>query len=498
MKPSTLLPKSGHSFRKALLSGVALAGLLGAGLLAYADFAPVTALAQSQAPAVAQAMPSFADIVAKVRPAVVSVKVKIEASNMSEDDGQDFAIPDLPPGHPLEKFFKQFREQGSHGKKGAPKQYGMAQGSGFFISSDGYVVTNNHVVENAIEVTLTTDDGKTLDAKIIGRDPKTDLALLKTVDTGPYPTVSFAANTPRVGDWVVAVGNPFGLGGTVTAGIVSARGRDIGSGPYDDYLQIDAPVNRGNSGGPTFNLNGEVVGVNTAIYSPSGGSVGIAFAIPSETVSSVIASLKDGGTVARGYLGVQIQPVTPAIAESLGLKETKGALVAEAQPGTPAAEAGLKPGDTIVEVNGEKLASPREVSRRISQIKPGDTATIGYIRNGKELTASVKLAMLPEQKVASADPAVAAKASPAFGLTLAPAKDGSGVLVTDVDPTGAGFEQGIQKGDVILEIGGKAVAKPAEVRAAIEEARKDGRKAVILRVKNEESTRFVALAFPKA
>ena len=498
MKHSTILKSNRTNYRTKLLSGIAVLSLLGFGMTLVADLGAVKAFAQNSAPAVVQSMPSFADIVAKVRPAVVSVKVKLEATAMNEEDGQEFSMPDLPPGHPLEKFFKQFRDQNKAGKKGAPKQYGMAQGSGFFITPDGYVVTNNHVVENAIEVTLTTDDGKTVDAKIIGRDPKTDLALLKTIDSGPFPTVSFANTSPRVGDWVVAVGNPFGLGGTVTAGIVSARGRDIGSGPYDDYLQIDAPVNRGNSGGPTFNLNGEVVGVNTAIYSPSGGSVGIAFAIPSETVSSVIGSLKDGGSVARGYLGVQIQPVTPNIADSLGLKSTKGALVAEAQPGTPAADAGLKPGDTITQVNGEVMASPREVSRRISQVKPGDTAIITYIRNGKELTATVKLAAIPEQKMAAADPAAVVKASPAFGLTLAPAKDGSGVLVTDVDPSGIGYEQGMQKGDVILEIGGKSVAKPADVRSAIDEARKDGRKAVILRIKNEESTRFVALAFPKA
>ena len=498
MTHSTILKSNRTNYRTKLLSGIAVLSLLGFGMTLVADLGAVKAFAQNSAPAVVQSMPSFADIVAKVRPAVVSVKVKLEATAMNEEDGQEFSMPDLPPGHPLEKFFKQFRDQNKAGKKGAPKQYGMAQGSGFFITPDGYVVTNNHVVENAIEVTLTTDDGKTVDAKIIGRDPKTDLALLKTIDSGPFPTVSFANTSPRVGDWVVAVGNPFGLGGTVTAGIVSARGRDIGSGPYDDYLQIDAPVNRGNSGGPTFNLNGEVVGVNTAIYSPSGGSVGIAFAIPSETVSSGIGSLKDGGSVARGYLGVQIQPVTPNIADSLGLKSTKGALVAEAQPGTPAADAGLKPGDTITQVNGEVMASPREVSRRISQVKPGDTAIITYIRNGKELTATVKLAAIPEQKMAAADPAAVVKASPAFGLTLAPAKDGSGVLVTDVDPSGIGYEQGMQKGDVILEIGGKSVAKPADVRSAIDEARKDGRKAVILRIKNEESTRFVALAFPKA
>jgi serine protease Do len=490
-------PFAKRSLRSTLLAGAAVLGLAGLGLVGAVNMIPTPVFAQSSPTNAAQLMPSFADIVAKVRPAVVSVKVKLEAASM-EEDGQDFAMPDLPQGHPLEKFFKQFREQGKGGKKGGPKQFGMSQGSGFFISSDGYVVTNNHVVENAIEVTLTTDDGQTLAAKIIGRDPKTDLALLKTVNAGPFAYVPFAGTSPRVGDWVVAVGNPFGLGGTVTAGIVSARGRDIGSGPYDDYIQIDAPVNRGNSGGPTFNLNGEVVGVNTAIYSPSGGSVGIAFAIPSETVSSVIASLKDGGSVARGYLGVQIQPVSQEIADSMGLPSTKGALVAEAQPGTPAADAGLKPGDTITEVNGEVMASPREVSKRISQVKPGDSAKITYIRGGKEMTATVKLAALPDQKTAMADPAAVARASPAFGLTLAPAKDGSGVLVTDVDPTGPGSEKGIQKGDVILEISGKPVSKPAEIRSAIDDAKKDGRKAVILRVKNDQGTRFVALAFPKA
>ena len=352
----------------------------------------------------------------KLQAAIQKSPVKVEASAESGDESESMMIPDLPPGHPLEKFFKQFRD-GRGGHKNGPKQFGMSQGSGFFISADGYVVTNNHVVENAVTVTLTTDDGKTLDAKIIGRDPKTDLALLKTDQGGNFPFVPLANSAPRVGDWVVAVGNPFGLGGTVTAGIVSARGRDIGSGPYDDYLQIDAPVNRGNSGGPTFNLNGEVVGVNTAIYSPSGGSVGIAFAIPSETVSSVIGALKDGGQVARGYLGVQIQPVTPELADSLGLKEPKGALIAETQPGTPAYDAGLKPGDTIIAVNGDAMATPRDVTRRVSQIKPGDQAKITYVRAGKEQIATIKLASLPETKSAAVDPA-AAKAR--FFTSLAP------------------------------------------------------------------------------
>jgi serine protease Do len=481
------------SLRRRLLAGVAVLSALGVAVPLIADLKPTPAFAETQG--MVQSMPSFADIVEKVRPAVVSVKVKVESAADTGEDGGGMMIPDLPPGHPLEKFFKQFRE-GRGGHKGGPKQFGLSQGSGFFISADGYAVTNNHVIENAVTVTLTTDDGKTLDAKIIGRDPKTDLALLKTEQSGNFPFVPLASSAPRVGDWVVAVGNPFGLGGTVTAGIVSARGRDIGSGPYDDYIQIDAPVNRGNSGGPTFNLKGEVVGVNTAIYSPSGGSVGIAFAIPSETVASVISALKEGGSVARGYLGVQIQPVTPELADSLGLKEPKGALIAETQPGTPAADAGLKPGDTIIAVNGEAMATPRDVTRHVSQIKPGESAKITYLRAGKEQIATIKLVALPETKTAVADPALA-KASPAFGLALAPSKDGNGVIVTDVDPNGVGAEKGIGKGDIILEISGKQVVKPSDVRAAIDEARKEGRKAVVLRLKGEDGMRFVALAFPK-
>ena len=229
----------------------------------------------------------------------------------------------------------------------------MGEGSGFFVSADGYIVTNNHVVQKAKTVTVTTQDGKTLDAKVVGTDPKTDLALIKVNESGDYPFVAFSKEQPRIGDWVVAIGNPYGLGGTVTAGIISAEGRDIGDGPYDRFLQIDAPINRGNSGGPTFNMKGEVVGVNTAIYSPSGGSVGIGFAIPATTVDSVIGALEHGGIVPRGYLGVNIQPVTPEMAESLGMKTAKGAIVAEAMPGTPAAEAGLKAGDVITKLNGQ-------------------------------------------------------------------------------------------------------------------------------------------------
>ena len=482
--------------RAGMMASVAILALLGAGLAteSFMTSAPANAAASTQSATVAT-FPSFADVVSRVRPAVVSVKVKVEQVAAGAEDGEQFQMPDLPPGHPLEKFFRQFGEQGQKGRK--PNQFGMSQGSGFFISADGYIVTNNHVVDNAVEVSLSTDDGQTLDATVIGKDAKTDLALLKVKQAGAYPFVEFAGDAPRVGDWVVAVGNPFGLGGTVTAGIVSARGRDIGAGPYDDFIQIDAAVNKGNSGGPTFNLNGDVVGVNTAIYSPSGGNVGIAFAVPSETVKTVIAALKENGSVERGYLGVQIQPVTQDIADSLALKDTKGALVAEIQPDTPAFEAGIKAGDVILSVNGDVMAGPKEVTKRISQIKPGDTVKVTLMRDGKEQTLNVRLGLLPEKKTAALDD-TSPKAPATFGLALAPTKDGVGVMVTDIDPNGIAAEKGISKGDLILEIGGKTVTKPSDVRASIDAARKDGRKAVMLRLKSDEGTRFIALAFPKA
>src|SRR5215210_5024919 len=291
----------------------------------------------------------FADIVEKVKPAVISVRVKMHANPQVSMNDQDFQFP---PGSPFERFFRRFggpdgMPQGQRGQQAprTPRQ-ATGQGSGFFISADGYAVTNNHVVDNADTVEIATDDGKTYTAKVIGADPRTDLAVIK-VDGANFPYVSLADTAPRIGDWVIAVGNPFGLGGTVTAGIVSARGRDLGAGPYDDFIQIDAPVNKGNSGGPTFDTEGNVIGVNTAIYSPSGGSVGIAFAIPSDTVKSVVSQLKDKGGVTRGWIGVHIQGITPEIAESMNLNRTEGALVAEPQANGPAAKAGIEAGDVI-------------------------------------------------------------------------------------------------------------------------------------------------------
>ncbi|GGH14016.1 serine peptidase [Alsobacter metallidurans] len=509
-------PKRRLSVRAGLLAGACAIAVVGAGAAHYSDFPTAVANAQTAQPQVAQALggpPSFANAVDRVKPAVVSVKVKVENAatrdgDIAGNDDEDGGMPqNIPPQ--LRDFFRQFGQPDGRGMprggQARPRghQYGQAQGSGFFITPDGYIVTNNHVVANAVEVAVTMDDGRTLDAKVIGTDPKTDLALLKVKQSGTYPFVKFAKGQPRVGDWVIAVGNPFGLGGTVTAGIVSARGRDIGSGPYDDYLQIDAAVNRGNSGGPTFDMNGDVVGVNTAIYSPSGGNVGIAFAIPTEVATNVIESLKDTGSVSRGFIGVQIQPVTSEIADSLGLKETRGALVADAQSNGPAAAAGVKAGDVIVSVDGDKIAGPKELSRRIGSMKPGDKAELSVVRDGREQQITLKLAALPNEKQARADTQDdAAPTAGGFGLSLAPARTvqgagGQGVVVTQVDPDGPGAQQGVKQGDVILEIGGRTVSDPTEVKQALADARQNGKKAVLIRLKTGKDSRFVALAFPK-
>ncbi len=302
------------------------------------------------------------------------------------------------------------------------------QGSGFFITADGYAVTNNHVVQNAENVQVTTDDGKTYSAKVIGTDPRTDLALIK-VDGKDFPYVKLSDGAPRVGDWVLAVGNPFGLGGTVTAGIVSARGRDIGAGPYDDFIQIDAPVNKGNSGGPSFDVDGNVIGVNTAIFSPSGGSVGIAFDIPADTVKSVVAQLREKGSVTRGWIGVQIQPVTADIAEGLGLQKAAGALVSEPQPNSPAAKAGIESGDVIIAVDGNAIADARELARRIGTMAPGTSVKLALMHQGQEKTVTLTLGTLPNEKAASNQETQHATPDadmPKLGLTLAPSnKDGT-------------------------------------------------------------------------
>ena len=383
------------------LGAAAVAALIAGGAVETGLIAPNAAHAELRsASQPIQNVPSFADVIERVKPAVVSVKVKVQnvADRDDDGDGPQFSVPDLPPGHPMERFFRQFRD-GERGERGPrrerPRPFGQSMGSGFFVSGDGYIVTNNHVVDKASEVEITMDDGKTLDAKVVGTDPKTDLALLK-VEGNDFPYVRLASQKARIGDWVVAIGNPFGLGGTVTAGIVSAQHRDIGAGPYDDFIQIDASVNKGNSGGPTFNLSGEVVGVNTAIFSPSGGNVGIAFAIPASTVETVIASLKDKGSVTRGFIGVQMQPVTREIAEAIGLKEPRGALVAETVKDGPAAKAGVRTGDTIIAVDGQPVKEAKDLSRRVANVAPGKTVSLTLWRDGKERTVTLEVASQPK------------------------------------------------------------------------------------------------------
>jgi serine protease Do len=361
-------------------------------------------------------------------------------------------------------------------------------------------VTNNHVVERGKTIEVQTDDNKTYTAKVIGTDPKTDLALLKVDGRTDFPFVKLGDKQPRIGDWVIAVGNPFGLGGTVTAGIVSARGRDIGAGPYDDFIQIDAPVNKGNSGGPTFDTDGNVIGVNTAIFSPNGGSIGIGFAIPAETVKAVVAQLKEHGAVTRGWIGVQIQPVTADVAESLGLKKAEGALVAEAQASSPAAKAGIVSGDVITSVNGDPIKDARELARKVGALPPNSTAKLGVVSKGSEKTVTVTLGDYPKDQPArvGSTEREQGSAEPRLGLTLAPADNvagagAKGVVVTEVDPDGPAAERGFKTGDVILEVGGKAVANPDDVRKALAEARDGGKRTVLMRVKSGEATKFVAV-----
>jgi serine protease Do len=501
------LNRPSYSLRAALLGAVALAAL--GGVAVETSVAPVSAadtITQTAAPtAQAPAGPaSFADVVDRVKPAVVSVKVKLTDADPVDDEDSDGnpGMPDIPKNSPFYHFFRHFgMPEGNNGNNGdgehAPRHhFSQAQGSGFFISGDGYIVTNNHVVDHASEVTVTTSEGKSMSAKVIGVDSKTDLALLKAEGSN-FPYVTFAAHTPRVGDWVIAVGNPFGLGGTVTAGIVSARGRDIGSGPYDDFLQIDAPVNHGNSGGPTFDAEGEVVGVNTAIFSPSGGSVGIGFAIASDVVKNVVAQLKDNGSVTRGWIGVQIQNVTADLADDLGLKEQTGALVAAAQKDSPAAAAGVKSGDVITAVDGETVADPHDLARRIAALGPKKTVKLALIRNGAPMTIDVILGTMPADKTANAQSRNSddngGSALAKLGLTLRPAHGQDGVVVAEVDPDGAAADKGLKQGDVILEVAGKSVNRPADVVEAIDAAKSGGKKSVLVRVKSNDGERYLTL-----
>ncbi|TPK81304.1 Do family serine endopeptidase [Mesorhizobium sp. B2-4-13] len=513
-----IAPDSYFRTRKHLLAAaasIAVAGAIGVGALTSGTSPVLADAVRVEAPQV----PSFADVVERVSPAVVSVKVKAKLQPTADDgsDDQD-GLDNLPNNPQLRRFFKEFRGFGDQGgqndeghrrfghrdrNNGEPRP--VAQGSGFFISEDGYLVTNNHVVEEGTAFTVVTNDGKELDAKLVGTDPRTDLAVLKVDGGGKFTYVDFADDSKvRVGDWVVAVGNPFGLGGTVTAGIVSARGRDIGAGPYDDFLQIDASVNRGNSGGPTFNLNGQVVGINTAIFSPSGGSVGIAFDIPASTAKQVVGDLMKSGAVQRGWLGVEIQPVTSDIAESLGLKSNNGALVSSAQDDGPGKKAGISAGDVITQVDGKDVASPKELARLIGAYSPGKSVDVTVWRDGKSQTVKVDLGKLPaSDKQASNDqqqqPAAPAKPDNLadLGLTVTKSENGKGLVVTDVDPDSAAADRGIQPGDVITAVNSAEVNGTEDVTKAMADAVKSGRKAVLMQITRDDNNRFVAVPVAK-
>jgi serine protease Do len=452
---------------------------------------------------------SFAEIVERVAPAVVNIST---TKAVPQGEMPNFPFPEPPPGSPFEDFFREFFDRDQMPE--VPRRQ-SSLGSGFVVDSEGFVVTNNHVIAEADQIQVVFSDERTYEATLIGRDSKTDLALLKIEGDQPFPAVTFAdSDTVRVGDWVIAIGNPFGLGSTVTAGIISARSRDIRAGPYDDFLQVDAPINRGNSGGPSFNLDGEVIGINTAIFSPSGGNVGIGFAIPSNLALPVIESLKEDGRVKRGWLGVRIQTVTDEIAESLGLEEAEGALVASVTPGGPAETAKIEPGDVILEFDQKKIDRMRGLPRIVAETPIGKEVEVDIWRRGEKQTVDVTLGELPEEDELAAlteegaDTPSSAEIA-ALGVTVATlneelrtrfelGQDVNGVVIVDVlagSPAGA---ENLRPGDVIVEVGQEEVSSPPEVQAKVNQAQQEDKKSVLLLIDRQGDLRFVALRFPEA
>ncbi|MDH3230219.1 MAG: DegQ family serine endoprotease [Alphaproteobacteria bacterium] len=448
---------------------------------------------------------SFADLVEILQPAVVNVSTTQKVAG-HQSEGPNF---DFPPGSPFRDFFDQFNRRGE--EEDRPRR-ATSLGSGFIIDPSGLVVTNNHVIEGADKITVTMFNDTTLEAELIGRDTKTDLALLQIKEKGTYPAVPWGnSDKMRVGDWVIAIGNPLGLGGTVTAGIISQKQRDINAGPYDDYIQTDAPINRGNSGGPLFNMNGQVIGINTAIYSQSGGSIGIGFAIPSNLADGVIAQLREFGTTRRGWLGVQIQQVTDEIAESLGLKETSGALVAGVLEKSPAEAAKMKTGDVILKFNGRDVEESRKLPRIVAETEVGKTVDVVLWRDGRRRTVKVTLGELEKFDQAnlsttapSEDEKPVERSIDELGLALSTItrtmaekysldSELEGVLITDVKEDSGAAEKGLRKGDVIVEVNQEKVTTPDAVAARIKDAAKNGRRSVLLLINREGDLRFVAL-----
>ncbi len=503
-----------HAFNRTHVFGAVLAGAMiasGATLFAFANFHASPAYAQDtievtggeiepvplRAPDGAPL--SFADLVERVSPAVVSVRVEVPAP--------DYNMQALPFPFGDQFPFPRQAPQSPQTPRGGPALATQA-GSGFLINGNGYIVTNNHVVENGVTYTVVQADGTEMDAELIGTDPATDLAVLRIQPETPLPYVTFAeGEAPRVGDWVVAVGNPFGLGGTVTAGIVSARGRDLNGSVYNNFIQIDASINSGNSGGPTFDLHGRVIGVNTLIFSPSGGNVGIGFAIPSDVASSVVAQIIENGSVRRGWLGVQIQPVDEDVALSIGLDEARGAIINQVIENTPAARAGFERGDVVIEVNGEEIEDNLDLTRRVGAIPPGEATRFTVWRDGREVNLSATLDERVDTQVASAPDAplpddkgteteMASDVLP--GLTLMAAQDGEGVSVVTVDPDSEAASKGLRTGSVIVTVSGEQVSTPAAVEHEVEAATREGRAAILLLVREGEQERFVALRLDEA
>ena len=465
------------------------------------------------------AVQDLSDLAAKVTPAVVNVAVTMKAGAADDDETH---MADRSQQQQMEEFMQRFAERfGQQGQPGGKPQMkpqqrqaqkAQAVGTGFIIDANGWIVTNFHVAGKADSITVTLADGRKLPAKMVGGDEKTDLALIKVESDKPLPYVTFAdATKVRVGQPVMAVGNPFGLGGTVTTGIVSARGRDIHSGPFDDYIQTDAAINRGNSGGPLFDMDGHVIGINTAIFSPSGGSVGLGFAIPSSLAEPVVAQLKANGRVERGLLGVQIQPVTEELAQSMALGSEKGALVAQVQPDSPALAAGIKSGDVIKSVDGKNIETIRDLTRMISAVKPGTSVKLDLWRDGNDMSVTAKVGDQKEEGAvvkAKADQPDAKKAEPmSYGVSLAPISpearqelklDDSikGAVVAAVEPGSPADDQGLKAGDVLQQVGKDMVDSPKMAAEKLKEAKKT-RKPVLMKIYREGMTRFVAIS-PRA
>jgi len=478
--------------------------------------APVAVVAPI--PAAARPAPdSFADLAARLLPSVVNISTTqtIKSDRGREHGGPE--IPQFPPGSPFEEFFRDFFDRGlpKSDRPEAQPRKGTSLGSGFIIDPGGYIVTNNHVISDADEITVILHDDTNLKAEVVGRDTKTDIALLKVKTDKPLPAAIWGdSDASRVGDWVLAIGNPFGLGGSVTAGILSARQRDINSGPYDDFLQTDASINRGNSGGPMFNMDGEVIGINTAIYSPSGGSIGIGFAIPSSLAREVVAELQNepDHNVHRGWLGVRIQAVTDEIAESLGLDKARGALVASVSDSGPAQLGGIQAGDVVLSFDGREVSDMRRLPRLVAETPVGKTVPVTLWRKRKEDVVEVKVGRLEEsdQQQASA-PEVVGKSGKGeggvvrtLGLTLSGitadlkdkfslSDDSKGVVVVDVAKDSPAAAKGVRAGDVIMEAAQEEVKSPGEVSSKIEEAKKSGRKSILLLVERQGDLRFIAL-----